>query len=88
MLGYITERFRQIKAINIFYERTLDQDEPQVAVYKEANIPRAMLTQPFVFVLYIGILPDLQSDDFSNYDENQPGYVLTTVSFMLMKSHM
>ena len=56
--------------MNIFYEKTVKQDEPQVARYEEANIPRAMLTEPFVFVLYIGVLPHLKEDSYSNYHVN------------------
>ena len=59
--------------MNIFYERTLYQDQPQVAVYSKADIPRAMLTEPYVFVLYIGVLPDLVQDNFENYDETKLG---------------
>ena len=77
MLGYITERQRQVSAMNIFYERTLYQDQPQVAVYSKADIPRAMLTEPYVFVLYIGVLPDLVQDNFENYDETKLGNDLT-----------
>ena len=56
--------------MNIFYEKTLYQDQPQVAVYSEADIPRAMLTETYIFVLYIGVLPDLIRDNFDNYNNN------------------
>ena len=78
-MGYITERRRQVAAMNIFYEKTLNQDQPQVASYAEADIPRAMLTEPFVFVLFIGVLPDLKRDNYSNYhvdDQNLKGISL------------
>ena len=66
-MSYITERRRQVAAINKFYERTLDQDTPQIGVYAKADIPRAMLTRQFVFVLSIAVLPDLEMDDFDNF---------------------
>ena len=53
--------------MNKFYERTLDQDTPQIGVYAMADIPRAMLTRQFVFVLSIKVLPDLEKDDFDNF---------------------
>ena len=59
--------------MNIFYEKTLYQDEPQVAVYSEADIPRAMLTETYVFVLYIGVLPDLEKDNYTNYNISNRG---------------
>ena len=62
--------------MNIFYENTLYQDEPQVAVYSEADIPRAMLTETYVFVLYIGVLPNLTTDNFINYNEKKKGKAL------------
>ena len=62
--------------MNIFYEKTLYQDEPQVSVYSKADIPRAMLTETYVFVLYIGVLPDLEKDNYTNYNENIRGKAL------------
>ena len=70
--------------MNIFYERTLYQDQPQVAVYSKADIPRAMLTEPYVFVLYIGVLPDLVQDNFENYDETKLGKDLTLIKVLMM----
>ena len=56
--------------MNKFYERTLDQDTPQIGVYAMADIPRAMLTRQFVFVLSIAVLPDLETDDFDNFQQS------------------
>merc|ERR550532_2725609 len=67
ILSYMTERRRQVAAINKFYERTINQDTPQIGVYAKADIPRAMLTRQLVFVLSIAVLPDLEKDDFENY---------------------
>ena len=63
-------------AMNQFYERTLGQETPQIGVYAKADIPRAMLTRQFVFVLSISVLPDLEKDDFDNYqmDEESDTY--------------
>ena len=35
-----------------------------------ADIPKAILTEQFVFVLFVKILPDLELDNFDNYDAN------------------
>merc|ERR1712142_63016 len=37
------------------------------SVYISADIPRAILMEKFVFVLYLSILPDIQVDTYSNY---------------------
>ena len=58
---------RQVKAINIFYEQTLHQDKPQVAAYKNADIPRAMLTEHYVFICELHVLPVVQ-DKFEYYN--------------------
>ena len=35
-----------------------------------ADIPKAILTEQFVFVLFVKILPDLELDNFDNYNAN------------------
>ena len=65
--NYITERRRQVGAINKFYERTQYQDTPQIGVYSNADIPRAVLSREFVFVLSVSVLPDLNEDTFSKF---------------------
>ena len=65
--NYITERRRQIGAINNFYEKTLGQNTPQIGVYSNADIVRAMLNSQFIFVLYVAVLPDLNEDKFLNF---------------------
>ena len=58
--------------MNIFYHKTLYKDTPQISFYAKASIPGAMLTRPLVFVLYIGVLPDLEKDKIENFKmENQ-----------------
>ena len=54
--------------INTFFSETLDQDQPQVGVYSNADIPGAILIKKFVFVLYVRVLPDLVAESFDNYD--------------------
>ena len=44
----MTERMRQIGAINKFYEKTVGKETPQIGVYSKADIPRAMLSREFV----------------------------------------
>ena len=56
-----------MKAIDIFYEQTLYYDKPQVAAYKNADIPRAMLTEQHVFICELHVLPVLE-DKFKYYD--------------------
>ena len=68
VLNYITERKRQISVMMKFYERTVGQDTPQIGKYAMADIPRAMLSRQYVFVLSISVLPDLNLDDFDNYE--------------------
>ena len=63
----MTERKRQIGAINKFYEKTVGQDGPQIGVYSKADIPRAILSRQFVFVLSVAVLPDLDNDDIEKY---------------------
>ena len=58
------ERERQIAAINVFYDQTINKDRPQVAEYVEADIPKAILTQQYVFIYEIDILPDEKWDSF------------------------
>ena len=67
----MTERRRQIGAINKFYEKTLNKETPQIGVYNKADIPRAILSRELVFVLDVGILPDLEEDDFLNFNMNE-----------------
>ena len=58
---------RRVSVVNSFYEESLYKDEPQVSVYVSGDIPRAILTEQFVFVLYLSILPNIQVDTYSNY---------------------
>merc|ERR1712142_695781 len=65
--SYISEQMRRVSVMNLFYEESLNKHEPQVSVYISADIPRAILMEKFVFVLYLSILPDIQVDTYSNY---------------------
>lgn len=58
---------RRVSVMNSFYEESLHKDEPQVSVYISADIPRAILTEHFVFILYLSILPNIQVENYSNY---------------------
>ena len=57
--------------INTFYLQTLNKNTPQLGRFITADIPKAILTEQFVFVLLVNILPDLELDNFDNYDNNQ-----------------
>ena len=56
--------------INTFYLQTLNKNAPQLGRYITADIPKAILTEQFVFVLFVKISPDLELDNFDNYDAN------------------
>ena len=45
----------------------MNKDKPQVAEYQQADIPRAILTQPYVFIYEINILPNKTLDRFKHY---------------------
>ena len=51
--NYIDLRKREVSALNIFYEKTVNKNEPQIASFRSADIPIAMLSEPFVFVIEI-----------------------------------
>ena len=65
--NYITERKRQIGAINNFYKKTLRINTPQIGVYSNADIVVAMLNSQFIFVLSVAVLPDLNEDKYLNF---------------------
>merc|ERR1719308_714512 len=71
LIAYLTERRRQVAAMNVFYDHSLNKDEPQIREYAKASIPAAMLTKPFVFVLSIGILPDLIADNYESFNPEE-----------------
>ena len=68
--GYINERKRQISVVNTFYLQTLNKNTPQLGRFVSADIPKAILTEEFVFILFVNILPDLEIDNFDNYNPN------------------
>ena len=63
------ERARQVAVLNIFYEHTLMRDTPQVRVYTNADIPKSLLTQKFVFILTLAILPIIDHDSYDNFNK-------------------
>ena len=65
------ERRRQMSIINIFYQKTLGQDTPQLNRDTSADISRAILTEEYVLVLIVPILPDPDQDNFKNFDVNK-----------------
>ena len=69
--SYILERQRQVQAINIFYDKTIGTDEPQVSVYRSADIPKAMLREQIVFVIEISVLPNRVYDTFQYFNNER-----------------
>merc|ERR1719244_245012 len=67
---YLTEKERQVRAINIFYDETLYQNEPEIAVYRKADIPRAIITRLVLFLLTLNVLPNVDSEKFASYGNN------------------
>ena len=73
------ERQRQVAVINTFYKETLGKDVPQVARYTHGDIPTALLTQKYVIVCTVFVLPDLDADNYTtylnNYDSQDLGFL-------------
>ena len=65
----MNEKRRVASIINTFFVKSLSPDEPQVAEFERADIENAIVTERFVFVLSIYILPNLVEDGYENYDE-------------------
>ena len=54
--------------INLFYQDTLQRYGPQVGIYESGDIPNAILTEKYVFILTVGVLPDLEKDSYDSFD--------------------
>ena len=65
----MAELRRRVSIINTFYTKSLKKEAPQLAKSLKADISKAMLSERFVFVLSIRILPDLDEDTFSKFNE-------------------
>ena len=65
----MNEKKRVASIINTFFVKTLNPDEPQVAEFERADIENAIVTERFVFVLNINILPNFVEDCYENFDE-------------------
>ena len=68
-MGYLAELRRRVSIINTFYKKSLQKDAPQLTKSSKSDISKAMLSERFVFVLSIRILPDLEEDSFEKFDE-------------------
>ena len=53
----------------MFYQETLQRNGPQVGIYESGDIPNAILTEEYVFILTVGVLPDLEKDSYDNFDD-------------------
>ena len=42
--------------------------------YESGDIPNAILTEKYVFLLTVGVLPDTKKDSFENFDENNQNW--------------
>ena len=58
-----------VSVINTIYQKTEDKDKPQLENPSHADISKAMLLNRFVFVLYLKILPDIEIENYDNFDE-------------------
>ena len=56
LYDYLTERTREIHAIGIIYFETVKKDEPQIAAYRAAKIPFALITTKIVFIVTLKVL--------------------------------
>ena len=68
-MGYLAELRRRVSIINTFYKKSLQRDAPQLTKSSKSDISKAMLSERFVFVLSIRILPDLEEDSFEKFNE-------------------
>ena len=59
---------RLVSIINTFHVKTRGSNNQKIDRTSNADISQAILTNPFVFVLYISILPDIEEDNFENFD--------------------
>ena len=53
----------------MFYQETLKRNGPQVGIYESGDIPNAILTEKYVFILTVGVLPDLEKDSYHYADQ-------------------
>ena len=67
LFDYHTEREREINAIRIIYYETVKKHEPQIAPYKDALIPFALITKRVVFVVTLKILPVFEEQKYRQY---------------------
>ena len=67
LFDYFTERQREINAIFIIYFETVKKNEPQIAAYKDALIPFAIVTKRVVFVATLKVLPDFNREKYKQY---------------------
>jgi len=64
---YLTQRTRQVNALNIFYTQTVAQDQPQIASYSEADVPIAIITERVLFLLTLNVLPNVTEYNYTTW---------------------
>jgi len=67
---YLMERTREVNALNIFYGETVNKVAPKMAQYQNADVPAALLTKKYVFVLSLHILPNIEDEKFDCSSDN------------------
>ena len=60
---------RKVSVINTFFKKTKGKDELQIGRTSFADISKAILSERFVFVLYIRVIPNIKEDSYDNFDE-------------------
>ena len=68
---YITERERELNAIHIIYNETVNKKEPQIAHLEAAKIASALVNTRVVFVLTLKVLPEVEEEKYSKYVEEK-----------------
>ena len=60
-VGYINRRINSSINLTLYYFR----------VYPRGDIPRAILKEEYVIVLYVAVLPDATLDSYTSYTEDK-----------------
>jgi hypothetical protein len=66
---YLSQRTRQVNALNIFYTQSVSQYEPQIAVYTKADVPVALITEPVLFLLKLYVLPNVTEYNYTQWTD-------------------
>jgi len=64
LYSYLSNRSREVNALNIFYAQTVNKNTPKMAEYQKALIPRALILTENVFLLSLKILSNTENEKF------------------------